>query len=125
MTPSQKPLFIQSVYLASLIRKLLNSWQASVVNPDAKTGNEAKKASSTNEEIQAKLMSNLTNLDESQLLTKMLASLQVTLSFVQNLQEGIQVEEQINMCEIRQTWQTVLSQVQMPSGAVGSQAHQD
>ena len=65
VTPSQKPLFIQSVYLASLIRKLLNSWQTSVVNSDAKTGNEEKKASATNEEIQAKLMSNLTNLDES------------------------------------------------------------
>ena len=59
-------------------------------------------------------MSSLTNLDDSQLLTQMLASLQVTLSFVQNLQDGINADEESNMCEVKQNWQSILSQIEFP-----------
>ena len=78
MRPSQKTLFIQSVYLTSLIHNML------VNHSLLETQNEQVRKQEE-EAMQAKLMSKLTQLDDGQLLVKMLASLQETLVFVQGL----------------------------------------
>jgi len=95
VSPSQKPLFIQSVYLALTVRHLITSWESKVINTS--TYHESQ---SIEQQTQARLMASLTNQDETQLLTSILSALQEILSFMQNLQEGIDVDRP-NMCEIK------------------------
>ena len=58
-------------------------------------------------------MGNCYAMDESQLFTQLLSSLQETLSFVQNLQDSIN-SDQVNMCEIKHQWQTAIAHVKFP-----------
>ena len=43
----------------------------------------------------------------------MLATLQETLTFVQNLKESINTDHLFNMCEIKQTWQDLITKANL------------
>ena len=43
----------------------------------------------------------------------MLATLQETLTFVQNLKESINTDHLVNMCEIKQTWQDLITKANL------------
>ena len=55
-------------------------------------------------------MATVYSMEEPMLMTSLLASLQETLTFVQNWQESLTSDDnQMNMCEIKHTWQGAVS----------------
>ena len=69
------------------------------------------------QQTQGKLMATVYSMEEPMLMTSLLASLQETLTFVQNWQESLASDDnQMNMCEIKHTWQRAVSDLSAMMG---------